>query len=342
MICDSAGDLVYVNPAWTRVYGYSRDEALGKNPRLIHSGVQSESFYRDMWEKIRDPQTGTWKGELVNKAKNGVMIPVFLTITPFRSQNSRTILGYMGIAVDMTYKREMESKVAHQDRLASIGLLASGLAHEIGTPLGVIRGRAELLSMKLSDDNLKRELGVITSEIDRITKLIRSLLRISRSHGEAQNEIVDPSALASSIFSLIGEDLRRDSVDIRLKISPATRVLADANRLEQVFLNLIMNSIHAIQQVIKTGRSGPNFIELDARSLPNGTTELSVSDSGCGIRPENLPKLFQPFYTTKDIGEGTGLGLTIVSQLVREMKGEIAVESAVDQGTTFTLTLQSA
>jgi PAS domain S-box-containing protein len=154
MISDRGGVLVYVNPAWCRVYGYTKEEAIGNSPRLLHSGLQTSEFYRDMWASIQDLNRGYWKGELVNKAKDGTLVPVLLTITPFKNEDG-SILGYMAIAVDITYKKELEAKVAHQDRLASIGLLASGLAHEVGTPLGVVRGRAEFLMMKAPDEAFK-------------------------------------------------------------------------------------------------------------------------------------------------------------------------------------------
>src|SRR5690606_8065680 len=144
--------------------------------------------------------------------------PVLLTITPFRNKDSSEIEGFMGIAVDLTYRRELEAKVAHQDRLASVGMLASGLAHEIGTPLGVIRGRAEFLGMRAEDPQLKKSLGVITSEIDRISKLIRSLLRVSRSYSDVHIENVSPANVVSEVLALVGQNLREDHVEIQLEL----------------------------------------------------------------------------------------------------------------------------
>jgi PAS domain S-box-containing protein len=144
MISDPRGILQYVNPAWVRTYGYTQKEAIGNKPSLLHSGLHSKAFYQSMWTEISSQETGHWKGELINRCKNGELIPVLLTITPVKSAEAK-IIGYMGVAVDIRFKKELEAKVAHQDRLASIGLLASGIAHEIGNPLGVIRGRAELL-----------------------------------------------------------------------------------------------------------------------------------------------------------------------------------------------------
>lgn len=338
MISDRAGILVYVNPAWCRVYGYTKDEAIGNSPKLLHSGLQNAEFYRDMWAKIQDPARGHWKGELVNKAKDSTLVPVLLTITPFKGEDG-SILGYMAIAVDMTYKKELEAKVAHQDRLASIGLLASGLAHEVGTPLGVVRGRAELLMMKAPDETFKRDLGVITSQIDRISKLIRSLLRVSRNFSDVSIEPVKLAAAVDDVMGLVGQNLRQDSVEIRIDIPEELRAQADSGRLQQVLLNLIMNSIHAIRKAIDSGRKAGHSVSLSA--VPNsGFIELTLSDTGTGISPENMKKLFKPFFTTKDVGEGTGLGLAIVAQLVQEMNGEISCQSVAGSGTTFTIRLK--
>ncbi len=341
MISDQKGVLVYVNPAWSKIYGYSNVEAIGETPRLLHSGMHDDSFYRSMWTDIRDPKIGHWKGELINKAKNGDLVPVLLTITPYKSEAGE-VKGYMGIAVDLSYKREMEAKVAHQDRLASIGLLASGLAHEIGTPLGVVRGRAEFLMMQASDPSVKKNLEIITSQIDRISKLIRSLLRVSRSFTDINIGDVSVHSVASEVMALLGQNLREDTARVNINVDDDIKVRADYGRLEQVILNLVMNSIYAIKRAIQSGRSTDHFLNISAKKRADGLIVISVQDSGCGISPENLKKLFKPFFTTKDVGEGTGLGLAIVAQLVREMDGEITVSSELDIGTTFDIVLESA
>ncbi len=335
MISDTHGRLVYVNPAWCKTYGYSREEAIGASPRLLHSGHQPAEFYIQMWAQIRDSEVGHWKGELINRAKDGTLVPVLLTITPVKGRDGKPT-GYMGIAVDMTYLKEMEAKIAHQDRLASVGTLASGLAHEIGTPLGVVRGRAEFLMMKASDADTKRELEVITAQADRISKLIRSLLRVSRGYSDAT--VVDVSVLeiAQEVLSLIGQHFRNEEIAIRLELPVDLTVRADGSRLEQVFLNLLMNSLHAIQKAKKDGRLGPHFVSLRA-DLERPGSPVLVEDSGCGISPENMRKLFKPFFTTKEVGSGTGLGLAIVSQLLSEMGARISATSQLGEGTTFTM-----
>ncbi len=340
MITNHSGNLVYVNPAWNKIYGYSKNEALGKSPKIIQSGMHTAEFYAGMWNSIRNPSIGFWKGEVINKSKTGKLCHVLLTITPYKSQSGE-IEGYMGVALDITQKKNLEAQVVHQDRLATIGMLASGLAHEVGTPMGVIRGRAEMLLMQTNQENVKKNLEVIISQIDRISKLIRSLLRVSRSTSDVRLEKIFPHEIAYEIGSLIEKDIKQVQFNYINKIPEKLGVKADFSRLEQVVLNLVVNSVYAIKKSIEKGRKNSHFILFEAEEMGDFIS-IRISDSGCGISTENQKKLFKPFFTTKQIGEGTGLGLMIVAQLIQEMNGEISAESKVDVGTTFSIRLPRA
>jgi PAS domain S-box-containing protein len=339
MITNLDGKLVYVNPAWSKIYGYSPQEALGKSPSILHSGHQSKEFYKEMWASISDPERGYWKGELINRAKDGRLVPVLLSITPARDSEGMTA-GHMGIALDYTKRKELEARVAHQDRLASIGILASGLAHEVGTPLGTIRGRAEFLMMSAKESSTRKSLETIVSQIDRISKLIRSLLRVSRSSGEIRVRDIRPLEVVQEVLALVGQNLSQDSVEVKLDLPPDHVILADFERSEQILLNLVMNSIHALRKT-PVRPNAPHFLSLRTE-IRKDRVALLVQDSGCGIPEENLARIFQPFFTTKEVGEGTGLGLSIVLQLAREMNAEILVESKIGVGTTFIVLFPNA
>jgi two-component system cell cycle sensor histidine kinase/response regulator CckA len=344
MVSDRRGRLVYVNPSWQRVYGYTAEQAIGKTPRLLHSGIQDDEFYRDMWSRISDPAVGYWKGELFNRARDGTLIPVLLTITPFKSDQGE-LLGYMGIAVDISWRRELEAKISHQDRLATIGTLVSGLAHEIGTPLGVIRGRAEILQMQSQDPLLKRSVDIILGQSDRISRIIQSLLKLSRgSQEKARIEPVCLNELVDEVLTLLSGPIRHARVETTLEINPADRALIDASRFEQVLMNLIVNAIHAIEQAAKDHSDHPRRIRIAAAECsscePGRWIELRVEDSGCGIQSEHLKQIFQPFFTTKEVGQGTGLGLAISLKLLQEMQAMIDVESEVGRGTAFVIKLK--
>lgn len=328
MLTNNIGKLTYVNPAWVMTYGYSKEEAIGQTPRLLRSNVQSEEFYRGIWATILDPKVGFWKGEITNRAKDGHHVPVLLTITPYR-ESSDEIVGYMGIAMDLSEQKTMEQQILHQDRMASIGLLAGGLAHEIGNPLGVIRGRAELaLNQVKENEAATGNLTIILEQIDRISGLIKSLLRVSRVPDMLPLQKVCLEKSVKDVLLLAAEECRRAEVDLRFQNLDCD-VLADGAQLQQLLLNIILNSIHAIedQRQQNPNLAQDHFIEISACYKENDLCHFSIQDSGCGIPPENIDKIFKPFFTTKEVGKGTGLGLAMVAKLVEEMGGKVSVHS---------------
>jgi PAS domain S-box-containing protein len=336
MVSNRSGVLQYVNPAWIKTYGYTPEEAIGETPRLLRSNMQSDEFYSEMWRQILDPEIGLWKGEVVNRAKDGRLVPVLLTITPYK-ENGETV-GYMAIAVDLTERRSMERQILRQDRLASVGMLASSLAHEIGNPLGIIRGRAEILKetakQALSTDafqGLNLGLDTIVGQIDRISRLIEALLKISRVPQEISLRSVRIAPIVSEVETLLTENCRRKGIKFENLVSrhaPDAAVLADTHHLQQILLNLAINSIHAIDDERKRSGRTEHTITVDLqRCKETDNWCLIVQDSGCGFTAETKRRMFEPFFTTKAPGQGTGLGLAIVSRLCEEMQGHIAAES---------------
>ena len=348
MITDTAGRLIYVNPAWIHIYGYSSEEALSGTPAMIHSGYHDREFYEKMWSSINNPQLGHWKGEVINRSKSGTMIPVLLTIAPVKDFLNN-IVGHMGIALDISTQKQLEAKLLQQDRLASIGVLSSGLAHEVGTPLGVVRGRAEYLMMQPEtkvNAILASSLQTIISQIDRISRLIHSLLRYSRATDDVRCYDLELKPVVDEVIALLGQNLKTNAVTLKVEIPEGLRLYADFNRLQQILLNLMVNAIQAIQEVKKqnSAETKERDYEIKISAAPvassqRGIVRISVSDSGCGIPPENIRKLFQPFFTTKDVGQGTGLGLAIVSKIAQEMNGEVQVESVNRVGAVFSVLL---
>lgn len=233
---------------------------------------------------------------------------------------------------------QMEAQILQQDRLASIGLLASSLAHEIGTPLGVMRGRSELIMMQSASDVTNKNAKVILDQIDRISKLIRSLLTLAR--GDQTQTVVPVSVreVLDDVSDLIGHELSRKGIEIEDRVSTDSFVFAEAGALHQVFLNLLVNSMHAIQSV---GPTRHHKIEIESKKT-NSKWDIAVTDTGCGISNKNMKQLFKPFFTTKDIGSGTGLGLATSYRIVENWGGQILVSSEDGCGSTFTIRLKSA
>jgi signal transduction histidine kinase len=235
---------------------------------------------------------------------------------------------------------DREAQILVQDRLASVGLLASSLAHEIGTPLGVIRGRAEVLEMKLQGDpELRKNAEVIISQIDRVSKLIRSLLNLARGDGTKRSSNVSVLDVLEEVEELMGHEFRRNEIELKNEFPAGNPILvkAEGGPLHQVLLNLLVNSVHAIDTAKKAGRGG-HFIKVSAEDL-GASWRVSIQDSGCGISEANKKNLFKPFFTTKDIGSGTGLGLATSYRIVESWGGAIDVKSKEGQGAEFLLTL---
>lgn len=243
-------------------------------------------------------------------------------------------------AFDVQELKKSQAQILQQDRLASLGLLASSLAHEIGTPLGVIRGRAELLAYgKVSEEEVKNTMELIISQIDRISKLVKSLLNLARGNQSEFASAVSVNEVIDDIRSLIRHELDLKNIKLELLVPEKTIVKAEAGPLGQVLLNLLVNSVHAIEEAKKINPTKQHKIEVSVKDL--GTTvEMKVTDTGCGISEANLSKLFQPFFTTKDIGLGSGLGLATSLKIVHSWGGNIDVDTRLDSGSIFTVSLR--
>jgi two-component system, NtrC family, sensor kinase len=234
------------------------------------------------------------------------------------------------------------SQLRHADRLSTVGKLASGIAHELGTPLNVVSGRAKRILRGASAEEVEGNARIIVEQADRMTRIIRQLLDFARRRG-AQKAPADLSAIAREAIALLHPIAAKRRVDIAFEDRvDGARVEVDATQIQQALTNLVMNGVHAMED------GGDLSVRLSrARVKPppaHGGDEddyfvIVVSDRGKGIAPEHLSRVFEPFFTTKDVGEGTGLGLSVTWGLVEEHGGWIDVESEVGEGATFTVYL---
>lgn len=358
-ITDRAGNIIHVNDKFCAISKYSREELLGKNHRIINSGHHSREFFVEMWKTIARGEV--WEGEIRNRAKDGSLYWVNTTIVPFLDQQNKPY-QYVSIRYEITQRKAAEEQlriyadqleqtnaelaakaeqILLQDRLASIGLLASSLAHEIGTPLGVIRGRAEFLSMQLEgNQGTKKNVDVIITQIDRVSTLIRSLLKLARGEQEHVKQSVSLVEAVREVLDLLGHEIRKHDITLKNDLSQEMQPLVNAEPgpLHQVILNLLVNAVHAIDSAKQLGRKEGHFLRIRAEERRTSWA-LSLEDSGCGISDANLRKLFTPFFTTKEIGKGTGLGLATSYRIVEGWNGSIEVESKVGQGSTFRVVL---
>jgi signal transduction histidine kinase len=245
---------------------------------------------------------------------------------------------------DYDYEELKNTKalLLQQDRLASLGLLASSLAHEIGTPLGIIRSRAELIEKKtIENESLKKDMTVVITQIDRITKLVNSLLHLARGGKSDHVTSVSLDQVIEDVLNLLEPEFVRKNILLKKELALACRVKAESGPLGQVLLNLLINAIHAIEEAKKMKANSALEVTLKVVILKN-QTQISIQDTGVGISEENKSQLFKPFFTTKDIGQGTGLGLATSLGIINSWGGTISVVSQVGIGTTFTFLLSNA
>lgn len=226
-----------------------------------------------------------------------------------------------------------QAQLVHSEKLASLGVLAGGVAHEINNPLMVILGRTELMLM---DENLgedpRKNLETICHETERIGKIVQNLLTFSRKSRQERIESVDVNDVLQRTLTLSEHQLTLGNVKVHKQIDPDLPPIdANAGQLQQVFMNLIINAHHAMPD------GGELTIRTDA--LPDDTVVIEISDTGCGIGPDEINRIFDPFFTTKEEGKGTGLGLAVSRNIIDNHGGDIGVQSTIGGGTTFRVVL---
>jgi signal transduction histidine kinase len=317
----------------------ARLECIGIEPQWVIRGyVVFFSLLASML--IRDfPEGDAEAGQAVATLARRVALDVELVLEGFMGQQRETFssaadaLTAQGERLrDDLSRRAEELRVAREQarlagELASLGTLAAGLAHEIGTPMGVIQGHARLLQQDPNAVDAAWRLQTIQDQISRISRIIRTLLRIA-SPTRAEHAPVRLEPLIEESLEFLGDRLRGQSVVVKRVRDGGVRVVADAERLQQLFLNLFLNAADSM----------PDGGELSVEVERTGRdVVVRVSDSGSGIEEGHLERIFEPFFTTKEAGHGNGLGLMVCKRIVAEHAGTLAVESAPDEGTTFTI-----
>lgn len=324
------GRIIDVNDAFTRIYGYSREEAAGKSTALVQSRHSTPEFYKQMWDSLQN--LDYWKGEIINTKKDGTEVPIWLSITPIYLDGAK--IGYMGIESDISERKNLEQQIVQTEKLATTGQLAAGIAHEIGTPLNIISGNAEFMLLDMNEsDSGYQELSVIIEQAKRISQLMRQLLDFARPK-MLSLQAVDINKVIRDVLGFVRLQFQKTSIDIKTDLAEnLPMVYGDPAHLYQVFLNVVVNSF----QAMKKGGELNVRTRTDVKEAGRRHLVVSVADTGEGILPENMEKLFTPFFTTKEPGKGTGLGLAVTRRIVHEHSGDMTIESEPGEGTTVTI-----
>ncbi|HXX62303.1 MAG TPA: protoglobin domain-containing protein [Bacteroidota bacterium] len=222
--------------------------------------------------------------------------------------------------------RETERRARAAEELASLATLVTGLAHEIGTPMGVMQGHAEMLESSVGDERGRWRLRMIREQIDRISRLIQTLLSAARPREPVRIPISVAAVLDNSL-SFLAENFHRRGIEVERRFSPTPEISGDAEKLQQLFLNLLLNAVDAMPQ------GGTIVVTLTKQG--DRDVEVRIRDTGVGIPQDQLSRVFLPFYTTKEAGRGSGLGLVVARAIVNDHEGEIEVVSEPGQGTEF-------
>ncbi len=343
IITDVHGTIEYVNPAFEEITGYARSEVFGQNPRILKSGKQDAGFYERMWRALRagDP----WHARFINRRKDGSLYTQETVITPVRSAGDG-ISHFVGVLRDVSHELALEDQVRQAQKMEAVGRLAGGIAHDFNNVLTIIKGRVEFA---LSDTDpaggSREDLEQILGATDRARSLTDKLLAFSRKHVSNPTVIELRDVIRTTtemVQGFLGEDIELD-----VSVAPDLgRVRADPTQLEQVMLNLAVNARDAMPTGgrLEIGAANVNGAEVDAggfaEAMDGGPyVRIFVADNGVGMSEETRQRAFEPFYTTKDPGQGTGLGLATTFGIIKQSGGYIRLESEQGVGTRFEIFL---
>ncbi|MFZ4695071.1 MAG: PAS domain S-box protein, partial [Verrucomicrobiia bacterium] len=342
MIAKTDGTIIYVNPAFEKITGYSRAEALGKNPRILKSGRHDEAFYRELWGTLG--KGDVWAGHLFNRKKDGAIYEEEATISPVHDAAGK-IVSYVAVKRDVTPEMVLQRQLLQAQKLESVGRLAGGVAHDFNNLLMVVGGYASLLMKRLPEEDPGHlMLHEISRAVARGAALTQQLLAFGRKQVVQIRQIQLNTVIEESENML--KQLLREDIHVVLKLAPdLVPVMGDSNRIGQCLMNLMINARDAMPKggtlTVETSNvDSASTGSLGFEKLQEGMyAMLSVRDNGVGMTLEVQSHLFEPFYTTKDRGKGSGLGLSIVHGIVKQHGGHLAVHSQVGEGTVFRILL---
>lgn len=367
-ITDAKGTITYVNDKFCEVSKYPRSELIGKSHRIINSGHHSKEFFRELWNTIAAGRV--WRGDIRNRAKDGSEYWVATTIVPFLDGDGKPY-QYLAIRAEITSRKQAEqaleravrelaemgererkraealreanerileeqAKVIQAEKLASVGLLAAGVAHEINNPLAGVMGCVRTLrDGTLPPERREEYFEAVRDGLERIRATVEGLLEFARPPSATQTfGDVDVADVVSSCLLLIQPQLRKKHLEVDVQLKPGELgVRGSRSQLMQAAMNVLLNAIHA-------SRPGGSIVVRAERK--GRMVDLAFADQGEGIPREALARVTEPFFTTKDPGQGTGLGLSVTVGILQVHGGELGIESEPGVGTTVIFRLPVA
>jgi two-component system NtrC family sensor kinase len=331
---DLQGRVTRLNSALEYILDIKRDEAIGQYVQDLFS----EDFAETLWQVLgveRWRQTEIRNIYKIHTATcAGRTLVLNIAIAPLQDAQGQT--GALVVVEDVTSRIRLEEQLQQREKLSSIGLLAAGVAHEVNTPLtGVSSYTQMLLGMLPETDPKHALLQKVRSQAERATNIVNNLLNFSRSGSATEFGEVDIHRVLDDTLQLLEPQMRGSRIEIVRVYDPdSPKVFGNSGKLQQIFTNLLMNARDSIPD---GGR-----ITISTTATAGDALIIEVADTGMGIAPENVAKIYDPFYTTKGVGRGTGLGLAVSYGIVQEHSGQISVDSTPGHGTTFRITIPTA
>ncbi len=340
LVKDLEGRIQEWSPGAEHIYGWRAQEVVGRSASLLVPPERAEEWAWMLTELRQGRQVRHL--ESVRVRKDGRRIDVVLTASALRDADGR-VTGASSITRDVTETRQLRTRIAISDRMASVGTLAAGVAHEINNPLAALLANLHVAKEEVAEaaaaldarprfDEALAALHDAAEAGERVRQIVTDIKLFSRPD-EVRREPVDPQRVLESTLRMVWNEARHRARLVK-DYRATSFVSGNESRLGQVFLNLIVNAVHAIPE----GRAGEHQLRISTRD-EGGRVVVEISDTGMGIAEDRLQRIFEPFYTTKPVGQGTGLGLSICHGIVTSLGGDITVRSRVGQGTTFQVSL---
>lgn len=331
----------YVNPAFEKMSGYPRHEIIGRHTSILRPDGHDPAWYENYQEKVGRGEV--WTGHLAARRKDGTCYEAEVTVSPIRDKE-HTIINYVYTHRDITHEIKLERELRQAQKMEAIGTLAAGIAHDFNNILTAIVGFTQMALFKIPENNPgRRDMEKVLASSSRATELVRQILTFSRQSDQGR-KTVHLITIIDEVMKLLRSSLPT-TIEIRRvnSIAPDRDLIsADPTQLHQVIMNLCTNADHAMRAGGGTLSIELTEVEIDAslvtryRNLtPGPYIRLTVSDTGHGMDAAVMERIFDPYFTTKEPGEGTGMGLAMVQGIVKSHGGAITVYSEVGQGTTF-------
>jgi len=346
MVTDLQGTIIHVNRALEQLTGYSRAELVGQKPSLLKSGLHPAEIYKKLWDTVL--ARAAWQGELTNRRKDGRLVEVSLTVSPVLDAQGQ-LTHLTGILRDVSERKHLERQLMQAQKMQGVGTLAAGVAHEFNNLLAGISGYASLALREPSlGDTANEFMHHVVTLSERAAHLTRQLLIYARKPELTRR----PTAVVEMVASTL--DLIRQTLGLTAALeTPAGNgpllVAADVNQLQQALVNLALNARDAVPSIPRPGeevadqaaitlRVRPVLLTAELKAFPQNVPPgdyvlVEVQDRGCGMTPSVLTQAIDPFFTTKEVGQGTGLGLPMVFGIVQGHQGYLTIDSAPGQGT---------